>query len=716
MPVDTELAMKTWVRYAWARDNGHTQFIEKADKCDAYFRGDQWDRADKAALDAVRRPALTINKIISTVSNVMGEQIYNRSEIGFSPRSGSDPDKAATLTKVFKQISDNNQLDWKRSDMFADGIITSRGFLDVRIDTGDSMKGEVRIENLNPKNVVIDPDGEDYDPDTWSEVFTTKWVTADDIAVLYSKADAEVLRNREQSFFPFGYDSIQAFRDRFGDRFNSMYAGGYDFSSVSRNIRLIERQYRMLDSQQHFVSPETGDMRQIPEEFDRNKIAWFVEKFGFQVTKKLVRRIKWVAIADNVRLHDDWSPYNHFTVVPFFPHFRRGHTIGLVENLLGPQELLNKVSSQELHVVNTTANSGWKVKAGALTNMSIEELEQRGAQTGLVLETNEMDGIEKIQPNQVPTGLDRVTYKAEEHIKTISGVSDSMQGFDREDVAAKAIEKKRQAGATNLAKPLDNLTRSDYILARNVLDLVQNFYTEERIMTITHNETTGESDTFTVNQVTPEGQVLNDLTLGEYGVVITSVPHRETLEDSQFEQAVSLKELGISIPDDVLIENSRLLNKKDILKRMSDQANSPAAQAMQRMQERAQAAEVSKTEGEAAAKHADAGLKGAKTQETMVKAQVLANTPPDQPESAPDNSHEVVKTAHEMDLAEREFEHKRQMDFMEMGMQREQQANELQLREQEMQQAAADKRLEASKEAAVAAQKPQGRQPSRGLR
>ena len=41
----------------------------------------------------------------------------------------------------------------------------------------------------------------------------------------------------------------------------------------------------MLDSQKHFVSPETGDMRAIPEEFDRNKIAWFVEKYGFQVTK-----------------------------------------------------------------------------------------------------------------------------------------------------------------------------------------------------------------------------------------------------------------------------------------------------------------------------------------------------------------------------------------------------------------------------------------------
>ncbi|WP_230685339.1 hypothetical protein, partial [Streptococcus pneumoniae] len=92
------------------------------------------------------------------------------------------------------------------------------------------------------------------------------------------------------------------------------------------------------------------------------------------------------------------------------------------------QELLNKTSSQELHVVNTTANSGYKVRSGSLTNMTPEELEQRGAETGIVIETNgdpESDVV-KIQPNQVPAGLDRISYKAEEHIKTISGVSDYM--------------------------------------------------------------------------------------------------------------------------------------------------------------------------------------------------------------------------------------------------------------------------------------------------
>lgn len=710
MPIDTKIAMKQWVRYAWARDNGHAKYVEKAEKCDAYFRGDQWDRADKIALERVRRPAMTINKIMSTISNVMGEQIFNRAEISFRPRSGAPADTAEVLTKVFKQISDNNQLDWKRSDMFADGIITSRGFLDVRLDYNDSAEGEVRIENLNPKNVIIDPDGEEYDPDTWGEVFTTKWVTADDIAVLYSEEDAEILRNREQSYFPYGYDSIQAYRDRFGDRFNPMYTGDYDNSNVMRNIRLIERQYRELDRQKHFVSPETGDMRPIPSDFDRDRIAFFVERFGFQVTTKLVRRIKWTVIADNCVLHDDWSPYKHYTVVPFFPHFRRGTTIGLVENLLGPQEVLNKVTSQELHIVNTTANSGWKVKAGALVNMTIEELEEKGAQTGLVVEVTESDAIEKIQPNQVPQGLDRVSYKAEESIKTISGVSDSMQGFDREDVAAKAIEKKRQAGSTNLAKPLDNLTRSDFILARNVLDLVQGFYTEERILTITHDQATGESENFTINQVTPEGTVINDLTVGEYGVVVTSVPVRETLEDSQFEQAVSLRELGVQIPDSVLIDSSRLMNKKDIIRQIQGDQESPEAQAQRALQQRAQEAEVSKVEGEAAQKHADSQLKQAKVQETMVNTQIAARGEPDDGSGQAKMAEAEIKAGqaeHEASLKEREFERDTQLAMMEFGLKREQQSNELRLKAHQMAADRADRRAQMTAQTAAAAQRPQ---------
>ena len=633
------------------------------------------------------------------MSNVMGEQIYNRSEISFRPRADASGDTATVLTKVFKQISDNNQLDWKRSDMFADGIITSRGFLDVRMGFDDNMQGDVVIENLNSKNVIIDPDGEQYDPDTWNEVFTTKWMTADDICVLYSKTDGEELRNRSGTYFPYGYDSIQYRRDRFGDRHNPMVAGPYDMSSVTRNIRVIERQYRTLDRQKHFFAPQTGDMREIPKDFSRDKIAWFVEKFGFQVVPKLVRRIKWTVIADNFVLHDDWSPYKHFTVVPYFPYFRHGNTIGLVENLLDSQELLNKVSSQELHVVNTTANSGWKVRTGALTNMSTEELEQRGAETGLVIEINgdpDKDII-KIAPNQIPQGLDRITYKSEEHIKTISGVNDSMQGHDREDVAAKAIQTKRQAGSTNLAKPLDALVRTDYLLARNILDLVQEFYTEDRILTITQDRVSGDTDTFGINQMTPEGEVVNDLTLGAYDVVISSVPQRETLEDSQFEQAMAMREAGIAIPDENLIETSRLLNKKDIVAKMRAKTDSPEAQAAAQLAVRGQTAEVSKTEAEVAQKTADAGLKHAKAQKEGVTAQKDAMTPPEDNGAAEAQAQmqlEREKADATMQLEDRKFEHKKQMDYAELTQKLEiERATARQDAELKQEQAATDRAL-----------------------
>ncbi len=623
MPVNDSLASEQWTRFQYCRDRGHLEFINKADRCDRFFAGDQWNQADLNVLALQRRPAITINKIISTLGTLFGEQIYNRSETIFRPASGATPQVAEMLTKVFKQVSQNNQLPWVRSELFADGVIRSRGFVDMRLDFSDSMIGELVIENLNSKNVVIDPDAEEYDPDKWNDVFTTKWVTPQDVAILYSEDDAEYLKIKDGSSFPYGYDSIERVRDRFGGVLPlAGYYGVHEPNGLRRNVRLLDRQYRKLDKQLHFVDIKTGDMRPVPASWDRNKIAAVLEKAGGRVstTKKLVKRIRWTVTADNVVLHDDWSPYRHFTVIPYFPYFRYGRTIGLVENLLGPQELLNKVSSQELHVVNTTANSGWKIKAGALQNMSVEELEMKGATTGLVLELDDVTSAEKIQPNNTPQGLDRLSYKAEEHIKGISNISDSMQGFDREDVAAKAIQAKQSRGSINMTKVMDNLERTDFLIARNALDIIQEFYTEPRVLNITHDDLLMESETLEVNTVDEAtGEIANDLTLGEYSIIITSTPFRATLEDSQFEQAMAMKEKGVAIPDDVLIENSRLQRKSEIVKRMQGDQNSPEAQAQAKLQQRAQEAEVLTMESEAMQKQADAQLKAAKTKQALAQ-------------------------------------------------------------------------------------------------
>jgi glycine/D-amino acid oxidase-like deaminating enzyme len=126
-------------------------------------------------------------------------------------------------------------------------------------------------------------------------------------------------------------------------------------------------------------------------------------------------------------------------------------------------------------------------------------------------------------------------------------------------------------------------------------------------------------------------------------------------------------------------------------------------------------ADHAKAEGEAAQKAADAQLKGAKTQETIVKDQVLANTPPEAPQQG-NPELEAAKAQHEADLAEREFEHRRVLDYQKLGLQRQQHNDKLALQAQQAAQERMDRRAEASREAAMAAQKPQTTQPTKGLR
>ena len=694
MPVDTTLANEIWDRYIWLRDNGHTDYVKKANRCEDFFAGLQWDPQDLALLRTYRRPALTINKIISTISNVLGEQIYNRTNISFKPRNeGATAEVADALTKVFMQISDNNQLDWVRSDVFADGIITSRGFFDVRLDFSDSLRGEIRIEQLNPKNVLIDSDADEYDPDKWGDVIITKWMSIDQIELLYSKADADLLRG-QQSYFPYGDDVFDRDRDRFGIS-RAMYSESKD--NNVRNIRVIERQWRKLDRVLHFVDISTGDMRVVPLSWDQERIyQHLTQNPNLALTKKMIQRIRWTVVASNVVLHDDWSPYKHFTVVPYFPHFRRGRTVGLVENLIGPQELLNKVSSQELHVVNTTANSGWKIKRNALQNMSIAELEQRGAQTGLVLELDDINNAEKIQPNPTPTGLDRISFKAEEHIKTISGVSDYMQGFAREDVAAKSVLTNKQAGQVNLAKVMDNLNRTDYILARNILDIIQEYYTEQRLVYITTDRLTNTTEQLVVNQPTPEGTIINDLTLGEYAIVITNQPERDTFEETQFDQALRLRvEAGVQIPDKFIIQSSRLRDKAEIIKALEGGQNSPEAQAMAQLKMRANEAEVAKLEAEAMQKQADAQLRAAKSQKEL--AMIGQNSGQD--EVALEQMKLEAEMAMQRRKLEQEYRLAREKMEMEFALKREQMQIESALKREQMEAEAAFRRQQAEEQA-----------------
>jgi|TARA_B110000967_G_C18887069_1_gene564703 hypothetical protein len=573
---EEEISRTQWARYERARDNGHLDYVEMALKCDEYYRGDQWDPDDQAALESEGRPALTINTILPTVNTILGEQSTRRADIQFKPRRGGDQDVAHTLTKLYLQISDNNKLDWVEQQVFSDGLIMDgRGFFDVRMDFSDHVEGEVRITAKDPLDILIDPDAKDSDPKTWNEVFESKWMTLDEIEELYGKDKSDRLLFVAENGMSFGPDSVEYQETRFGDTasnddyFGAGVPGDEEYRNV-KALRVIERQHKKISRVQCFVDPDTGDQRQAPDEWSDAKNKKFAKQYNLSLISKVIRKIRWTVTCDQIVLHDDWSPYNQFTVIPFFCYFRRGRPFGVVRNLLSPQEQLNKIASQELHIVNTTANSGWMVEAGSLVGMTADDLEEHGAETGLVLEyARGTNPPQKIQPNQIPTGLDRIAMKAAANIKTISGVNDSMLGTDSAEVSGIAIQAKQNRGAIMIQVPLDNLRKSRQYLAESILNLIQTFYTEQRVIQVTNEaDPLKPREEMIINQETPEGRIINDLTLGEYDVIVATAPARDSFDEIQFAEAINLRQAGVVIPDDAIIEYSHLARKGELAKRI----------------------------------------------------------------------------------------------------------------------------------------------------
>jgi len=573
---EEEITRTQWARYERARDNGHLDYVEMALKCDEYYQGDQWDEHDAAALENEGRPALTINTILPTVNTILGEQSSRRADVKFKPRRGGNEEVAHTLTKLYMQISDNNKLDWVEQQVFSDGLIMDgRGYFDVRMDFSDHVEGEIRITAKDPLDILIDPDAKDADPKTWNEVFESKWMTLDEIEELYGPDKAERLLFVAENGMSFGPDSVEYQETRFGDTednddyFGAGVPGDEEYRNV-KALRVVERQHKKLVRASFFIDKTTGDQRECPSQWSDAKCKKFAKKYDMEMVSRVVRRVRWTVTCDQVVLHDNWSPYNDFTIVPFFCYFRRGRPFGIVRNLLSPQEQLNKIASQELHIVNTTANSGWMVESGSLVGMTADDLEEHGAETGLVIEyARGTNAPAKIQPNQIPTGLDRIAQKAALNIKTISGINDSMMGTDSAEVSGVAIQAKQNRGAVMIQVPLDNLAKTRQYLAEKILNLIQTFYTEERVVQVTKDDDPLQPrEPMVLNFETPEGDIINNLTLGEYDVIVSSAPARDSFDETQFAEALSLRQAGVAIPDDAIVGYSHLMKKEELAKRI----------------------------------------------------------------------------------------------------------------------------------------------------
>lgn len=115
------------------------------------------------------------------------------------------------------------------------------------------------------------------------------------------------------------------------------------------------------------------------------------------------------------------------------------------------------------------------------------------------------------------------------------------------------------------------------------------------------------------------GGYLNDITMGEYDVVITEQPMQVTFENSQFEQAITMRKEGIKLPDAAVIRYSNLADKHEIMSTMeqSGEPVDPTLEAKAKLMD----AQARKMDADTTARSVEAQYSAIQT------AQVIATTP-----------------------------------------------------------------------------------------
>lgn len=277
---------------------------------------------------------------------------------------------------------------------------------------------------------------------------------------------------------------------------------------------------------------------------------------------------------------------------------------GIVREMIGPQDEINKRRSKALHLLNTNQIV---YERGAVADIEISRRE--AARPDGTIELNP-GGTDKFR---METRLDlaqaqmQLLQEAKTEIDMMAG-NIAMQGNALQQSAAsgKAIIASQQGGAMEIAPILDHLRDMDLRVFRAVWFRIRQFWTAEKWVRITDDERNIKWVGLNVDprQVqiaamqNPElagkiAGVVQNLAELDCDIIIDDAPDGLTPQLEQWQSLVELANRGVGIPPDVLIKAApNLRNKRELLDAMQQAAQQPqmdpAALKMQEIQANAQ--------------------------------------------------------------------------------------------------------------------------------
>lgn len=557
----TEANKINLVREYWKHaDEGLRNEFERMERGFQFYIGDQWEPADLQKLYTEKRPALTINLILPVINLLSGIQRQGREEITVVARKGGLKKLAGVYTHLLRHCLDMTDADYEIADSFLDGIIGNKGWLTIGIDyDSDPIHGDIVVQKVSPFDMREDPDAREYDLNkTGRYVIRDRWMDKEAITLNWPHKSGDI----EQG----GLEIDPAGGDVIGD------------SEKDRlRWRVRECWWKKFEKRLLLINAASGTMKTIPA--DQRELAYAIsQKNGKWHIKEWVVPVLCKTItAGGLLLEDMIDPYNGVTVFPYYrfcPYWVDGYVMGVTQNLMGPQQEVNKRRSQALHNLNQAANSGYVVKK--VLNNYDRHLAKFGSTPGVVLDESKAGGkIERLEPAPISEGHLRAADLSAEDMKEISGVNFDLLGqlIEGHNESGKAIELRQAQGMKVVEILFDNFARTQKLIALGLVDMVRftDVYSDEEIRMIAAEK----GETINLEQ-------LKSRKVGRYGIKVESSSSTPTARYANF---MSILDIARMYPDrigpEMVIEHSDPPKKELIMQQIKEKPPAESSEEQQ---------------------------------------------------------------------------------------------------------------------------------------
>jgi hypothetical protein len=478
-----------------------------------FAAGDQWpvDVQNSRVLEA--RPCLTINKVDAYIRQICNQQRQQRPRIKVHGMNNESDEKVAEiLTGICRHIENQSDADAAYDHAFEYCVKMGWGYWRVTTDyvREDSFDQEIYIRPVeNPFTVYFDPNSVLPDGSDAERVLITTVISKEVFKSMYP--DAEV----DQGF-------------------SSRGTGDTESEWVTKeDIRVAEYFYteRTKDMLLELSDGTTGYSTEIPskEVLAQAGITVIAKR---DVWRKKIKYCKLTAM--QILEEGEWAG-KYIPIVPVFGQEVRvddkHKKFGLVRMAKDPQRMYNYWSTALTETVALAPKAKWLLAEGqdeghenewAMANIKAMPV-LRYKQTDI--EGRPAPQPTRLQPEPPPAGVMTALAGMNSDLMAVVGIFDPSQ-LPQGNMSGKALQgQQAQVDMTNFHY-YDNLTRSIRHTGRIILDLIPKIYDRERVMRIIGDD--GKPEIVTLNQPGTDengvSKILNDVTVGEYDVVMDTGP------------------------------------------------------------------------------------------------------------------------------------------------------------------------------------------------